>query len=76
LYYYPEKDLDIQIKNIGLSEAIIKFTEYVLQLHLHKEYSYEKRHITDLSILGSHVTIATHIKHDRYTINQNLISGW
>ncbi|XP_066583435.1 vacuolar fusion protein CCZ1 homolog [Prorops nasuta] len=27
LYYYPEKDLDAQIKNIGLSEAIIKFTE-------------------------------------------------
>ncbi|EFN69778.1 UPF0550 protein v1g238755 [Camponotus floridanus] len=27
LYYYPEKDLDVQIKNIGLSEAIIKFTE-------------------------------------------------
>ena len=29
LYYYPEKDIDVQIKNIGLSEAIIKFTEYV-----------------------------------------------
>lgn len=27
LYYYPEKELDVQIKNIGLSEAIIKFTE-------------------------------------------------
>lgn len=29
LYYYPEKDLDVQIKNIGLSEAIIKFAQYV-----------------------------------------------
>lgn len=29
LYYYPERDLDIQIKNIGLSEAIIKFAQYV-----------------------------------------------
>lgn len=27
LYYYPERDVDIQIKNIGLSEAIIKFAE-------------------------------------------------
>lgn len=27
LYYYPETDLDVQIKNIGLSEAIIKFAE-------------------------------------------------
>ena len=27
LYYYPEKDLDVQIKNIGLSEAIIKFAQ-------------------------------------------------
>lgn len=27
LYYYPERDLDVQIKNIGLSEAIIKFAE-------------------------------------------------
>ncbi|KAF7988978.1 hypothetical protein HCN44_007288 [Aphidius gifuensis] len=28
LYYYPEKtDIDSKIKNIGLSEAIIKFTE-------------------------------------------------
>ena len=29
LYYYPERDLDVQIKNIGLSEAIIKFAQYV-----------------------------------------------
>ncbi|XP_076756382.1 vacuolar fusion protein CCZ1 [Xylocopa sonorina] len=27
LYYYPERDLDVQIKNIGLSEAIIKFAQ-------------------------------------------------
>ncbi|XP_076651897.1 vacuolar fusion protein CCZ1 isoform X1 [Halictus rubicundus] len=27
LYYHPERDLDVQIKNIGLSEAIIKFAE-------------------------------------------------
>lgn len=30
LYYHPAKtDSDTQIKNIGLSEAIVKFTEYV-----------------------------------------------
>lgn len=76
LYYYPEKDLDVQIKNIGLSEAIIKFTEYVLQLYICMRNILTKEYITDLSILDSHVIIAIHTKHVRYIISQSLISGW
>ncbi|XP_011858296.1 PREDICTED: vacuolar fusion protein CCZ1 homolog [Vollenhovia emeryi] len=41
LYYYPEKDLDVQIKNIGLSEAIIKFTEYASPLEERLELSHQ-----------------------------------
>lgn len=45
-------------------------------MYLCEEYSYERSQITDLSTLDSHVTIAIHIKHVRYTISQSLISGW
>lgn len=76
MYYYPEKDLDVQIKNIGLSEAIIKFTEYVLQLCASVKNILTKEVFTDHSILDSHATIAIHTRHVKYTINQSLISGW
>jgi len=91
LYYYPEKDLDVQIKNIGLSEAIIKFTEYVSQLCKTRVFVYKKtlrrfyeqefffyqgKCIAGLLILDNHVIIVIHIKHVRYIINQSLIFGW